>query len=84
MTGFSIRGSCRSERHEYREFLKPASLKILKGCKLEPIPEISKPFVKFQFQRIGYFCVDPDSSESDLIFNRTVSLKDTWAKIKKG
>ena len=69
---------------EYREFLNPASLKILKGCKLEPSLKSAKPFVKFQFQRIGYFCVDPDSSESDLIFNRTVSLKDTWAKIKKG
>jgi len=69
---------------DYREFLNPGSLKILKGCKLEPSLHSAKPNAKFQFQRIGYFCVDPDSSDSNLIFNRTVSLKDTWAKIRKG
>lgn len=69
---------------DYREFLNPSSLNILKGCKLEPSLQSAKPFDKFQFQRIGYFCVDPDSSDSNLIFNRTVSLKDTWSRIKKG
>ena len=69
--------------HDYREFLNPESLKSLKGCKVEPSLMDAKPLDKFQFQRLGYFCVDYDSSESKLVFNRTVSLKDTWAKINK-
>lgn len=68
---------------DYREFLNPDSLKVLTGCKLEPSLGSAKPSDKFQFQRLGYFCVDPDSTASGLVFNRTVSLKDTWAKISK-
>jgi glutaminyl-tRNA synthetase len=68
---------------DYRQFLNPDSLKILKGCKLEPSLGSAKPPDKFQFQRLGYFCVDYDSTQSHLVFNRTVSLKDTWAKIRK-
>jgi glutaminyl-tRNA synthetase len=69
--------------HDYREFLNPDSLRILKGCKLEPSLKAAKPADKFQFQRLGYFCVDYDSSESNPVFNRTVPLKDTWSKINK-
>jgi glutaminyl-tRNA synthetase len=68
---------------DYRKFLNPGSLKILKGCKLEPSLASAKPLDKFQFQRLGYFCVDYYSTESHLVFNRTVSLRDTWAKMKK-
>jgi glutaminyl-tRNA synthetase len=68
---------------DYREFLNPESLKVLKGCKLEPSLRSAKPPDRFQFQRIGYFCVDYDSTEANPVFNRTVSLKDTWAKINK-
>ncbi len=68
---------------DYRKFLNPDSLKILKGCKLEPSLRSARPLDKFQFQRIGYFCVDYDSTEANPVFNRTVSLKDTWAKIRK-
>jgi glutaminyl-tRNA synthetase len=68
---------------DYRKFINPDSLKILNGCKLEPSLKSAKPLDKFQFQRLGYFCVDYDSTENHLIFNRTVSLKDTWAKMKK-
>jgi glutaminyl-tRNA synthetase len=68
---------------DYRKFLNPSSLKILSGCKLEPSLRHVKPLDKFQFQRLGYFCVDYDSTESRLVFNRTVSLKDTWAKLNK-
>jgi glutaminyl-tRNA synthetase len=68
---------------DYRKFLNPDSLKILKGCKVEPSLVSAKPLDKFQFQRLGYFCVDYDSTENNLVFNRTVSLKDTWAKMKK-
>jgi glutaminyl-tRNA synthetase len=68
---------------DYRNFLNPDSLKVLRGCKLEPSLRSAKPLDKFQFQRLGYFCVDYDSTQDHLVFNRTVSLKDTWAKIKK-
>jgi glutaminyl-tRNA synthetase len=69
--------------HDYREFLNPDSLKILYNCKLEPSLSSAKPLDKFQFQRLGYFCVDHDSTGSQLIFNRTVGLKDTWARMNK-
>jgi glutaminyl-tRNA synthetase len=68
---------------DYRNFLNPESLRILSGCKVEPSLAFSKPLDKFQFQRLGYFCVDYDSTSSKPVFNRTVSLKDTWAKINK-
>ncbi len=68
---------------DYRKFLNPDSLKILKDCKVEPSLRLAKHPDKFQFQRLGYFCVDYDSTEDHLVFNRTVSLKDTWAKINK-
>ena len=68
---------------DYRKFLNPDSLKTLTGCKVEPSLLSAKPLEKFQFQRLGYFCVDYDSMESKLVFNRTVCLKDTWAKVNK-
>ncbi|MEI6047967.1 MAG: glutamine--tRNA ligase/YqeY domain fusion protein [Bacteroidota bacterium] len=68
---------------DYRKFLNPDSLKILTGCKVEPSLGTAKPLEKFQFQRLGYFCVDSDSMETKLVFNRTVSLKDSWAKMNK-
>jgi len=63
-----------------REFLNPGSLTVLTGCKVEPSLAEARLMNKFQFQRIGYFCVDYDSSPGKLVFNRTVGLKDTWAK----
>ena len=68
---------------DYRKFLNPESLKILKGCKIEPSLKSVRPLDKFQFQRLGYFCVDNDSKHDHLVFNRTVSLKDSWSKINK-
>jgi glutaminyl-tRNA synthetase len=68
---------------DYRKFLNPDSLKILTGCKVEPSLGLAKPLERFQFQRLGYFCVDYDSTRTKLVFNRTVQLKDTWAKINK-
>jgi len=66
-----------------REFLNPDSLTVLTGCKVEPSLAEVKPLNKFQFQRTGYFCVDYDSKSGKLVFNRTVGLKDTWAKQNK-
>jgi len=68
---------------DYRNFLNPDSLKVLRGCKAEPSLAKARPLDKFQFQRLGYFCVDSDSTADGLIFNRTVGLKDTWAKMNK-
>jgi glutaminyl-tRNA synthetase len=62
--------------------LNSSSLEVLNGCKLEPSAASAPPGTRFQFERIGYFCVDPDSSPDRPVFNRTVGLKDTWARIK--
>lgn len=71
-----------SDERDFKELLNPDSLKILNGCKIESFAKDVKPGDKFQFQRIGYFCVDTDSTEGKLVFNRTVSLKDSWSKEK--
>jgi glutaminyl-tRNA synthetase len=58
-------------------------MQILTGCKLEPSLANAAPGSRYQFERLGYFCVDPDSTPQYPVFNRTVTLKDTWAKIEK-
>ena len=64
--------------------LNPKSLEILQGCMVEPSLAVAKPGDRYQFERLGYFCVDPDrSSQNKIVFNRTVTLRDTWAKIRK-
>jgi len=72
---------------EGRDFtcnLNPNSLKTLDACRVEPSLAKAKPLDRYQFERIGYFCVDPDSSDKKhLVFNRTVSLRDQWTKIQK-
>ncbi|MZP67107.1 MAG: glutamine--tRNA ligase, partial [Bacteroidales bacterium] len=68
---------------DYRNFLNPDSLKVVRGCKAEPSLATARPLDKFQFQRLGYFCVDPDSTSNNLVFNRTVGLRDSWAKLNK-
>jgi glutaminyl-tRNA synthetase len=66
---------------DFRADLNPASLEV-RRAKLEPSVASAAPGTRFQFERLGYFCVDPDSSASGLVFNRTVSLKDSWAKVR--
>ena len=63
--------------------LNPNSLEALSGCRLEPSLAGAAIGSRFQFERLGYFCVDPDSTGGGLVFNRTVTLRDTWAKIEK-
>jgi glutaminyl-tRNA synthetase len=63
--------------------LNPSSLTILSGCRVEPSVAGVPAGTRYQFERQGYYCVDPDSSDEKLVFNRTVSLRDTWAKIEK-
>jgi glutaminyl-tRNA synthetase len=66
--------------HDYREDLNPNSLEV-RTAKVEPSLADATPGHRFQFERLGYFCVDPDSTSGRLVFNRTVTLKDSWAKI---
>ena len=68
---------------DFRDLINPNSLKVLKNCRVEPILANAKPMDNFQFLKIGYFAVDLDSNADKLIFNRTVSLKDSWAKEMK-
>ncbi len=69
------------EGHTFLENLNPDSLKVLTDCKLEPALANVKPMDRMQFERLGYFCVDKDSTPEHLVFNRTCTLKDSWAKI---
>jgi glutaminyl-tRNA synthetase len=62
---------------DYKADLNPTSLEVLRGCKLEPSVLGAAPGLRYQFERLGYFCVDPDSADGQLVFNRTVTLKDT-------
>jgi glutaminyl-tRNA synthetase len=71
------------EGADWMQNLNPNSLEILTGCKLEPGLSGMAPGSIYQFERIGYFCVDPDSSAARPVFNRTVTLRDTWAKVEK-
>ncbi len=72
------------EGADWRVNLNPHSLEVLEGCKVEPSLGGAAPGSRYQFLRQGYFCVDPDSADGRLVFNRTVTLKDSWAKIEKG
>jgi glutaminyl-tRNA synthetase len=69
---------------EFTEYLNPKSLEILNLCRVEPSLVDAPPGSRFQFERVGYFCVDPvDTSNKALIFNRTATLRDSWAKISE-
>jgi glutaminyl-tRNA synthetase len=72
-----------TEGEDFKSNLNPNSRQILASCRIEPSLANAKPLSRYQFERLGYFCVDPDSSDEKLVFNRTVSLRDTWAKIQK-
>lgn len=79
---FMVENPSEDER-DFRELLNPDSLKVLTGCKMESFLKSAQPLDKFQFQRLGYFCVDADSTSEKVVFNRTVPLKDSWAKANK-
>ena len=79
---FSVEDPSDEEGRDWKSFLNPNSLERLTACKLEPSLAELSPGARVQFERLGYFCVDPDSAPGALVFNRTVTLKDTWAKIE--
>ena len=66
---------------DFKEFINPNSLEVITGY-VEPSLQTAKNLDQFQFQRLGYFCVDKDSSTEKLVFNKTVGLRDTWAKVE--
>ncbi|MDR0536556.1 MAG: glutamine--tRNA ligase/YqeY domain fusion protein [Tannerellaceae bacterium] len=80
---FSIENPADEKDKDFTELLNPSSLHTLNDCRVEAILAKAKPFDNFQFQRLGYFNFDPDSTSGKLIFNRTVPLKDTWTKLKE-
>ncbi|MGB8012511.1 MAG: glutamine--tRNA ligase/YqeY domain fusion protein [Terriglobales bacterium] len=71
------------EGQEFTANLNPASLEVIANAKLEPSLANAPVEARYQFERLGYFCVDPDTKPGHLVFNRTVALKDTWAKVEK-
>jgi glutaminyl-tRNA synthetase len=81
---FAVENPSAESEKDFRELLNPDSLRVLDDVKIEPyLAQVAKVDDKFQFQRIGYFCVDPDSTPDHLVFNRTIGLKDSWAKEQK-
>lgn len=81
---FNVEDPLGDKEKDFKEFINPDSLKIITEAKLEPSLKDAKAGEKYQFQRLGYFCVDSyDSKPSHLVFNRTVTLKDTWAKAQQ-
>ena len=76
-------GATQSGSLDFTANLNPNSLQVLHPCYLEPGLASAAPGSRWQFERQGYFCVDPDSKPGKLVFNRTVGLKDSWAKAQK-
>ena len=68
---------------DFRDSLNPESLEVLTDCVVEPSLRDAAPGDRYQFERLGYYCVDTDSRPGALVFNRTVGLRDEWAKIQK-
>jgi glutaminyl-tRNA synthetase len=80
---FTVPDPAGEKGKDFKEFLNPDSLEVLPSCKIEPAAGALKPMDRIQFERLGYFCVDADSTSGKLVFNRTVGLRDTWAKIQR-
>lgn len=81
---FSVENPAEEKDRDFRDMLNPDSLKVVEGIKVEPfLAENAKVGGHYQFQRIGYFTLDPDTTADRLVFNRTIQLKDTWEKIQK-
>jgi glutaminyl-tRNA synthetase len=71
------------EGQDFTANLNPHSLEVLSGCKVEPSLREAAAGSRYQFERLGYFCVDPDSASERLVFNRTIGLRDTWSRIER-
>ena len=80
---FTVEDPAGQKDADYKDFINPNSLEILKFCKVEPSLKNLKPLNRFQFERLGYFCIDQDTTKDNLVLNRTVTLRDIWAKLQK-
>jgi glutaminyl-tRNA synthetase len=80
---FTVADPAGQKGKDFKEFLNPESLTELTSCKVESALGSLQPFDRFQFERLGYFCIDPDTTKDDLVINRTVNLRDAWAKIQQ-
>ena len=80
---FTVEDPGARKEADFKEFLNPDSLSVLPSCKVEPAVSTLKPFDRIQLERQGYFCVDPDSKDGRIILNRTVGLRDAWARLQK-
>ena len=72
-----------ADNADFESCLNPDSLKVLEKTFIEPSVAGAAPGTRYQFERTGYFCIDPDATPEKPVFNRTVTLRDTWAKVKK-
>ena len=77
---FTVEDPSGDKDRDFKEFMNPGSLEIMPKCFIEPFVKNASPLSHFQFERLGYFNVDPDSTGDKLVFNRTVPLKDSWSK----
>jgi len=80
---FTVEDPAGHKNTDFKEFLNPNSLELLTSCKVEPALQNLKTFDRFQFERLGYFCIDPDTTDKKLVINKTVGLRDTWAKLQQ-
>jgi glutaminyl-tRNA synthetase len=80
---FTVIDPAGQKEADFKEFLNPHSLDVLHECRVEPAVSTLKAFDRFQFERLGYFCVDSETTQNKLVLNRTVELRDAWAKIQK-
>ena len=80
---FTVENPAGQKDTDFKELLNSNSLDVLTSCKVEPALRNLRPFDRFQFERQGYFCMDSDTTEENLVINRTVGLRDIWAKIQK-
>ena len=80
---FTVEDPAGQKDKDYKDLINPNSLEVLKSCKVEPTVKNLKPLDRFQFERLGYFCIDKDTTKDNLVINRTITLRDTWAKIQQ-
>jgi len=81
---FTVENPAGDKNHDFKDLINPESLTALSNCKLEPSLAEAQVGDNYQFERMGYFCLDSaDTRPDQLVFNRTVTLRDTWAKVKE-
>jgi len=80
---FTVENPSGQKNVDFKDFLNPNSLEVLTSCKVEPTLQKNPLLDRFHFERQGYFCIDPETTQDKLIINRTVGLRDTWAKVQK-